>query len=187
MIIGFTGKARSGKDTAADYLVRHFGYKKYSFADPLKETINRLMGWNHEHAYGDLKDVVDPKWGISPRYAYQTFGTEYCREHLREDFWLIKALEAIDDFKHVVIPDVRFENEANFIRERGHLIHIMRPGVRDVELHKSEDGVSRKPYDMIIYNDGEILDLHMQILKVLSGADILKSRYEYNYSQNVTY
>ena len=167
MIIGFTGKARSGKDTAADHLVKRFGYHKYSFADPMKETINRLMGWTDGHGYGDLKDVVDPKWGISPRYAYQTFGTEYCREHLREDFWLIKADEAIGNYTHTVIPDVRFENEADYVRRRGLLIHIIRPNTKEVLSHKSENGVSRKFYDSVIINDGEVLDLLMKVMTLL--------------------
>ena len=183
MIIGFTGKARSGKDTAADYLANRFGFHKYAFADPIKQTINPLFGWDANTE----KDVVDPKWGISPRFAYQNFGTEFCRESLREDFFLIKADEVVTRYMHTVIPDVRFENEAEYVRMGGCLIHIIRPGVRDVEAHKSEDGVSRKPYDIAIVNDGSVLDFQMRILKMLTRADIIPTSYQYDDSQNVTY
>ena len=34
-LIGFAGKARSGKDTAGKYLVDNYQFVRYSFAQPL--------------------------------------------------------------------------------------------------------------------------------------------------------
>jgi dephospho-CoA kinase len=42
MIIGLSGYARSGKDTAADHLVNEYGFTRYSFAAPMKEAMYRL-------------------------------------------------------------------------------------------------------------------------------------------------
>jgi len=42
-IIGFTGPARSGKDTAAEYVITNFGYKRYSFAMPLKAGLQAML------------------------------------------------------------------------------------------------------------------------------------------------
>lgn len=39
MIIGFGHKARQGKDFLADYLVEHYGFKKFSFAYALKKEV----------------------------------------------------------------------------------------------------------------------------------------------------
>jgi len=45
MIIGITGRARHGKNTVGDVLVRDFGFKQYGFADALKEMALRLNPW----------------------------------------------------------------------------------------------------------------------------------------------
>ena len=46
MIIGFVGLIGSGKDTAADYLVNNRGFKRDSFAAPLKDAVANVFGWD---------------------------------------------------------------------------------------------------------------------------------------------
>lgn len=43
-IILLSGWKRSGKDTAADILVKDFNYKRLGFADPLKDLVANLFG-----------------------------------------------------------------------------------------------------------------------------------------------
>lgn len=55
--IGICGFARSGKDTAAKYLIdKGIVSKKYSFADPLKEMVNTLFKWDERHSDGEFKE-----------------------------------------------------------------------------------------------------------------------------------
>jgi dephospho-CoA kinase len=42
MIIGLSGYAQSGKDTVAELLCLNYGYKRVSFADPMREALMRL-------------------------------------------------------------------------------------------------------------------------------------------------
>ena len=42
MIVGFSGYARCGKDTAADHLVEHYGFEHRGFADKLREALYAL-------------------------------------------------------------------------------------------------------------------------------------------------
>ena len=42
-LIGFAGKARSGKDTAGKYLVDNYQFAHYYFAKPLKEGCNKMI------------------------------------------------------------------------------------------------------------------------------------------------
>src|SRR5579863_3132559 len=57
VIIGITGRKRSGKDTVGNYLVEHYGFVKVSFADTLKEACKIIFGFSDEQVYGDeLKD-----------------------------------------------------------------------------------------------------------------------------------
>ena len=76
ILIGLVAHKQSGKDTIADYLCKNYYFKKYNFADPLKEGMSKIFGFNHEQLYGNKKEVIDPFWGVSPREVLQKMGTE---------------------------------------------------------------------------------------------------------------
>jgi len=172
-IIGLAGKARSGKDTCASFFMKR-GFHRYAFADPIKSTVNPLFGWDDRHGFGELKEVVDPFWGVSPRYVYQKFGTEFARETVRDDFWLRVAFLKLRDIPLVVIPDVRFNNEAEWVRQHGVLFHVYRDGVPDILAHKSEAGVERKPEDFRILNQGALDDLELELIRI--NIDIIQPK-----------
>jgi hypothetical protein len=59
MIIGVNGRARSGKDTLAQIMVKDFGFKQISFADPLKLLCSKTFEIPLNHFYDDnLKDSL---------------------------------------------------------------------------------------------------------------------------------
>ena len=68
MIIGITGLIASGKDTAADYLIRFHGFKKLSYAGTLKDTVAAVFGWDRELLEGTTqssrawREQVDEWW-----------------------------------------------------------------------------------------------------------------------------
>ncbi|PNX46380.1 MAG: hypothetical protein BV459_06485 [Thermoplasmata archaeon M11B2D] len=159
-LIGLSGKARVGKDTSADYLVGLTGYQKYSFARPIKDACNHIFMWDERHSDGELKECVDPFWGISPRYAYQTLGTEWGRDIINKDIWLMRAIRVAEQCNGLIIPDVRFENEASFIRTNGGiLIHIERDGAEKVLQHASEAGIKKEKTDFVVFNNGSVDEL----------------------------
>lgn len=157
MIIGLTGKKQSGKTTAADYLNENFDFAMRSFADPLKGMAFILLdecglGSNDIHD----KEAPLPKLGVSYRKLLQSLGTEWGR-NLVPDLWVICAE---NDLKHytpstsLVYDDVRFENEADFIRAKGGLVvHIERPGLVSNDPHESESGIKFKPGDERLVNN----------------------------------
>ena len=49
MIIGITGKAGAGKDTVADYLISHEGFKKIALADPIKRLVKDVFEIGRAH------------------------------------------------------------------------------------------------------------------------------------------
>jgi hypothetical protein len=61
VIIGISGRARSGKDTAAEVMIKKFGFKRISFADPLKEICSQVFNipLNYFHD-NDKKDSPFP-------------------------------------------------------------------------------------------------------------------------------
>lgn len=164
-VIGIHGPLNGGKDTVCSILktLRPGQFAQYAFARPLKEAGMILFGFTMEH-FEDrvLKEQVDPYWGFSPRKAMQLLGTEYGRQLLREDIWIRRAQREVELNKakglKTIITDVRFENEAEWIRSLGDsagLIYLGVPGlVRDEKYnHASEAGISHAASDVNILND----------------------------------
>lgn len=147
MLIGLHGRARAGKDTVADLLCRHHGYVKLAFATPIKEALIYSGLCRREDLDGADKETPLPHLGVSPRHLMQTLGTEWGRKLIRPDVWILRLDQALQQYwkftKHVVITDVRFENEAEYVRRLGGGIwHIARPLPANVTaLHASEHGL----------------------------------------------
>lgn len=165
VLIGFTGKAGSGKDTAANYLKQNYPFKSVAFADPIRAGMRSMIGLEDRHFAHPDKEVVLPELGKSPRQMMQTLGTEWGRVTVNQDIWLILAGKKIDEYQregyHVAITDVRFENEAAYLRSRGALIvHVLRGEAGTPHAHASEAGIQRNPEDWIIYNNGSLEDLY---------------------------
>lgn len=165
-LIGLTGKAGSGKDTVGDILWRSHRMYKVAFAYPLKEAL-RAMGFPEPENRGD-KEAIISGFGFSWRELAQTLGTEWGRAR-DPDLWLKLAMQKTENIlrvretNRVVITDVRFENEAAAIRERGGQIwHITgREGqmLGVTKAHASEAGVQVAKGDKVIVNSGTLVEL----------------------------
>ena len=153
-LLGITGKARSGKDTAADFLVAN-GWVRYRFADPLKAAIRVMFGLTEVHTDGVYKERPIPWLGVSPRQLMQTLGTEWGREMIRDDIWLRVADKILIDVEDqgaigVVIPDVRFPNEAAWIRNHGGtVVELKRTAAEQVHAHVSEAGIDEPDHSYV--------------------------------------
>lgn len=146
-LVGIVGKAGHGKDAIGDILENSHGFKKEAFAKPVKDAARVLWLFTDDQLYGKTKEVVDERWGISPRMAMQFLGTEVGREdfqrlmpQLGNGFWLEhfrrRHQEQIQKHKedpadhtsNVVVCDVRFPNEAAVIRQLGGIVaKVTRP------------------------------------------------------------
>jgi len=178
ILIGLAGPARSGKSTAATYIEQQFGFAQYAFAQPLKEALRGMLNLSDRELEGDLKEEALTDIGLSPRQLMQTLGTEWGRQHGGRDFWLRVAerrLAHIEDalphaFNGYVISDVRFENEAAWVRARGGVIlHIHRPDAPQVASHSSEHGIAIHGGDIEISNDADIETLHAVLRAIIGG------------------
>lgn len=170
-LIGIHGKARSGKDTVANYLVEKYEYERFAFADPMKMGMMEMLGWTWEHVYGVRKEEVDPMYGVSPRHALQTLGTDWGREMINKDIWIIAGLQKIKRMELCVIADIRFDNEADMVREAGGIIiHLNRDDAPEVRAHASEAGIMMKPEDWFIDNSSTLEDLYESIEVILDNA-----------------
>jgi len=167
-IIGITGTARSGKDTFASFLVKHqYPAIVVSLAMPMKHMLAEGLGFSWEQLYGDQKETIVPQFGKSARQMMQTLGTEWGRELVHEDMWL-NALEMLYPDTNLIIADVRFQNEADWVRKNGILIHILRKHtpIKDSG-HASEQGVDVGNKDFMWPNNGTIEELSRCALKTV--------------------
>ena len=178
-LIGLTGQAGTGKDTAADHLCTAHGYESDSFALPIKIMLEALFGAHGidlSHLYTRaLKESPVPIIGSSPRHMMQTLGTEWGRHHIGAGMWvrLAAARLGLDDLPisspindRIVLTDVRFAEEAAWIRLHGGVIvRITRTGAPSVDSHASETQPIRA--DHTIANDGTIPELHRAVDKLI--------------------
>lgn len=148
--IGFIGLAGSGKDTAADALM--FTHYRCSFASRLK-GIARMLGWDGE------KDERG-------RAFLQGLGMAVRR--FDENTWVRLLREEVSPvIQQLVFTDVRFQNEADFVRSIGGIIvRIVRPG-QIAQNHESELKQSEVAADIEIVNDGSVADLHKKIQQLI--------------------
>src|SRR5690606_9272653 len=97
---------------------------------------------------------------ISPRVAYQLFGTEVMRDY-DGVIWL-KNVDISPE--NVTISDVRFENEAEFVYANGgEVIKVFNPRLTEEDGHKSEQGIPSHLYGPLIVNDGTLEDLYKKV------------------------
>lgn len=182
VIIGLTGLAGSGKDSAIGYLVNWEGswYRtrvtSIAFADPLKK-IAEICGFTKKQLYDrELKEKVDDFWRISPRQFLQMCGTEMFRKVWRDDIWVKLTEKKIRELvaeereievrfggaaatgrrRAIFVTDVRFPNEAAMIKQLGgFVVRIERPDNpnRIDAKHDSERFIEELPVDTTIIND----------------------------------
>lgn len=180
ILIGITGRAGSGKDTAAGYLQHRYGFTPMAFADPLKQAAATLFNLP-EHFFHDreLKEQVVEDWGMSPRRMLQILGTDAIRANFGADFWIKRWLQEYRSMAasdNVVLTDVRFNNEAQVVRDLGgSILHIHRPQPArleaDAAAHMSEMPVHVLPrQDKALVNDGTLDDLFAKIDALFSDT-----------------
>lgn len=161
-LIGIAGRAGSGKDTAGAHLVENHGFQQYAFADPIRAMLGALGAFPAGDLINrDTKEMVIDWLGKSPRQMAQTLGTEWGRELVHPKLWILMAQRRWDAAKaatqSLVITDVRFANEADWIRSQGgQVIGLDRPGIEVVSAHASEQFGLSSLADLVIYNNDTI-------------------------------
>lgn len=179
ILIGLHGLAGSGKDSVADHLVDLYSFEKITFAKPIKEAAAALFGIGPEYWEDrDRKEAVIPWLGKSPRQVAQLLGTEFGRHHFGNDVWIKVAKQHLDGWREeiveqtfhpfcgAVVSDVRFEDEAAWVRSEGGVVwHIRRESAKPVSDHVSESGIEIAHEDIVIRNNGTLVDLYNKVDK----------------------
>lgn len=158
-LIGIHGPARAGKDTLCSYILDNLDdiWLRSSFADPIKRMLEAIG----VDCSDEAKAVIDERFCYTPRHMMQILGTEWGREMIHGNIW-VDAFARLNAGKCVIVPDVRFENEADLVREHGVLIHLVGRGGIEGN-HVSENAIAFKPGDIVIDNSRDLAWLHGQV------------------------
>lgn len=171
-IFTITGKARHGKDTIAEMMkdiLEERGYRVLltHYADLLKYICKTFFNWNGE------KDEVG-------RTILQKVGTETVRTQ-KPDFWVDFIINILNLFPYewdvVIIPDARFPNEIERLKEEGfdvEFVRVFRPNfdnglTEEQKNHKSEIALDNYVADVEITNEGTLNELREDIGNWLSS------------------
>lgn len=126
-----------------------------------------LRGGLYDRFDGSVEDFMAAAW--SPRHIMQLWGTEY-RRVTDNGYWTGAVVARINDAikyndtRHV-ITDVRFENEAQAVRNMGGVIwQVKRPDLTLDTTHSSESDGSQFAPDAIINNSHDIRHLQSVVM-----------------------
>ena len=169
-VVCISGKAQHGKDTTAGMmktalesmghtvLIAHYG-------DLVKYVCRTFFGWNGEKdAYG--------------RSLLQKVGTDIVREQ-RPNYWVDFVKDMLSMFPNewdfVLIPDSRFPNEIDGLKQAGfHVIHLRvrrenfeSPLTTEQQNHPSETALDHVVPDFLIVNDGTLEDLYNKVCNLV--------------------
>jgi len=169
IVFGLSGKAGSGKDTMAKYLCNMYGFYRVAFGDGLKDHCVSVHGW-------------DGKKDDAGRNLLQVEGTDKHREAY-PDVWVdiarvkIKMLEA-DGYDKIVITDMRFPNEFDFVNSfnDGYCIRIEGRKYNmgeEAENHRSETALDNHKFEFKIDSSGDIGEFHKEIWDFMVGNDFI--------------
>lgn len=174
-LIGLIGRARSGKDTVAGYLARRHMFAHIAFADPMKQMLETAFGDLFRD--GDREKPID--WlGKSPRQLMQTLGTEWGRNQVHPELWVLLTEQKVKHFVELdmplVISDVRFHNEADMIlKHGGELWRIQRDGASVAE-HISEQAHWDTYQTKTIDNNGSLEELYLKVEEAYQGEEFTR-------------
>jgi len=154
-----------------------------------KHALGSLVAWGNTHIGGDHWDglsdgpsmqeltitgCVEGSFkehelsvlnGKSPRHVMQTLGTEWGRQCMHEAFWVTIAMRLAQAYPRCVVTDVRFDNEAELVRNvGGRVFQIVREGMPRTDVHASEKGVNPDLIDARIYNNSSTEELQKRLV-----------------------
>lgn len=141
-----------------------------SFVDPYRLLLRALNPlWDDWHLTAGKDTAVSD--GHTPREKLRIAG-----DHINAlcPGALVRAaatrtVEAMDRGSSVVIDDVRYEAEAEMVRDlAGIVVHAQRPELAFSNDHPTERGVSHAPDDLVLANPGGIRELRAELAYVLS-------------------
>jgi len=176
-IIGVTGLARSGKDTfcaiAAKTLSKYDKkLMKGGFADAVKADVHQLLV--KRAGISAYTEIPEEKVLIRPLLV--AYGTNLMRK-MNKDVWVNRVKPMLDLSRTTKIPlvitDVRYQNEVDWIKEEGgKIVYVEQEGIKPPNAEeRKNDPIMRKSADVFIkwehVGDKNLSKLSSKVTKAL--------------------
>lgn len=185
--IGISGKARTGKNTTAEMIVKHMNIpmeqcKIVALADPMKHIVKTMFPEaSNECLFGpsELRSTI-----ISEKYKDKSgkalthrqalidlgaFGRQY-----NDTIWLNCLVADANQSKDKIVyicSDVRFVNEFDFLKNAGfYMIRIKRPTYTKIDdiSETQQDNILDDDFHSVIDNEGLLDDLSNCIADIVA-------------------
>lgn len=162
MIVGISGRKRSGKDTVYEMIrlrvhskLPNVDIRQYAFADPVREFAVRYFGVE-----------LDPSRKEEYRFILQGIG-EMIREEVNSTYWVYRTIRKYEqEFPDVgIITDLRYPNEVDIVKEQGGVVLRVSRGQENTDMHPSETSLTDEEFSDIIYNNGTLEELRMKVIE----------------------
>jgi len=177
-LIGLSGKLGSGKNYIAEKIIAPYFKDKYNiliigFGDQVK---NELYARDLSLTY----DLLYDQKSYESRKKLQEYATEHGREKYNEDMWIRGVDIQIETFCRrsskealVIICDVRFINEAEYIKSKNGLVfRIISPNRTNIR-YNNESNNDQIKYNNICKHKSEIDLDHYNLFDLIINNDII--------------
>ena len=155
-IIALLGRSRVGKDTAAMILSKAFGFHILRLSSPIKDACSVLYDIPREHLDSAHKELVDPRYGRTPRDLMVQM-TAVVRECMPSDFFVTRLMSRARS-PGIIIPDVRYQEDVDVLKTHD----TLRPLILKITranapvLHAHEDPIDSMGADVVFKNDDDL-------------------------------
>lgn len=142
---------------------------------PFKLSAKAFFGLSEQQTWDkDYCTIRDNFWDMTPEQMFdlleslsiQHFPEYYQQRAQRGISQPSREIPHFGKNETIIIKDIRFENEAAFIRKQnGQLWHVVRDNAEKVNAHSSELGITFNGKDIVIDNNGTLEQLTIAVEK----------------------
>jgi hypothetical protein len=189
MLLLLSGWKGSGKDTAADYLVRKHGFIKLSFASALKDMVSEAY-CIPRHYFDDrtLKEKALPQFPAHFKDGFSDQINQIMASEMAEvggelfhtprslcilegsvkrsvdpNYWVKRATRGLDPKKNYVIADWRYRSEFEALKDLNPVTVRINRFESTTSTDPSERDLDNFAFDTVIGNVGTVDDLHYDL------------------------
>lgn len=203
LLIGFTGRDTKGADLAATHLRQEHGFEVVRIAAPFEEALAVLLDATPEWVRGQQRShkpvlpTMEENYSLWEHHptvgcAIRSLRCEYA-QGLHKDFTALQLEQRLQKLSEsqtaqigIVIQDILFNAEADFVRAHGGIVIHLKSDLHDRGSpgHYSGMPITRKDEDLTLPNNGTASDLYLALDNIMARVRGFTGKPEYRAQQS---